>query len=86
MIIVRFALIYIISDLLQQNKMINAMCKPWHPNHFTCTECSKVLTPENFFEKNGLPYCEDDFHKLFSPKCAGCQRPIKDVNTYLTTN
>ncbi|OXA50003.1 Paxillin [Folsomia candida] len=71
------------QPIKDQNKMINAMCKPWHPNHFTCTECSKVLTPENFFEKNGLPYCEDDFHKLFSPKCAGCQRPIKDPKKVL---
>jgi len=51
-----------------------------------CTECGKVLTPDNFFEKDGLPYCEDDFHKLFSNKCAGCKKPIKDVSTTLYKN
>jgi len=57
----------------------NAMGKTWHPPCFKCTECRKQLAPDRFFEKNGKPYCEDDFHKLFSPKCAGCHKPIKDV-------
>lgn len=56
------------------------MGKQFHPEHFNCTECGKILQPDNYFEKNGLPYCEDDFHKLFSAKCAGCGGPIKDVN------
>lgn len=53
----------------------------YHPKCFKCTECAKPLNPYNFYEKNGLPYCEDDYHKLFSPKCAGCKEPIKDVKT-----
>jgi paxillin len=64
---------------MQTKKMVTAQGKTWHPEHFNCTECGKILPPNNFFEKNGLPYCEDDFHKLFSAKCAGCGGPIKDV-------
>ena len=55
------------------------MGKPWHPQCFTCDKCAKQLSPNNFYEKNGKPYCEDDYHKLFSPKCEGCLTPITDV-------
>ncbi|ODM89592.1 Paxillin, partial [Orchesella cincta] len=65
-------------------KPTTAMGKTFHPKCFTCTECRKVLSPDNFFEKNGKPYCEDDFHKLFSPKCAGCKKPIKDPKKVVT--
>jgi hypothetical protein len=64
--------------------MVTAQGKKWHPEHFNCTECGKILSPDNFFEMKGLPYCEDDFHKLFSAKCAGCLQPIKDVREYLS--
>lgn len=53
------------------------MGKDWHPGCFKCTECRIPLDPENFYEKNGLPYCENDFYKLFSPKCHACAKPIK---------
>ncbi len=56
------------------------MGKPWHPNCFTCAACAKVLTPPNFKEKNGKAYCLEDYHRLFSPKCAGCETPIADPN------
>jgi hypothetical protein len=56
------------------------MGKPWHPECFRCTQCAIPLGPNNFYEKNGKPYCEDDYHKLFSPKCAGCHQPITDVS------
>lgn len=62
--------------------MVVAQGKKFHPEHFNCTECGKILSPNNFFEKDGLPYCEDDFHKLFSPRCAGCGEPIRDVSEY----
>ena len=55
----------------------------WHPECFHCTECHIPLSPDNFFEKNGKPYCENDFHKLFSPKCCACNLPIKEKVTFL---
>lgn len=54
------------------------MGKDWHPNCFQCTQCKIPLDPENFYEKNGKPYCENDYHKLFSPKCCACKKPIKE--------
>jgi hypothetical protein len=36
------------------------------------------LGTQNFFERGGKPYCEDDYHSLFSPRCAGCNGAILD--------
>ena len=63
-----------------KGRQITAMGKPWHPECFTCTICVKPLTPESYKEHAGKPYCEDDYHKLFSPKCGGCALPITDVS------
>lgn len=58
-----------------------ALGHPWHPDCFRCTVCVKPLTPETFKEYQGKPYCEKDYHNLFSPKCAGCTKPITDVSS-----
>ena len=61
-----------------QGKYIEALGKKWHPDCFKCNTCEVPLSPNNFFEKAGKPYCEKDYHKMFSPPCAGCGHPIKD--------
>ena len=53
------------------------MGKDWHPECFQCTDCRIPLSPDNFYEKNGKPYCENDYYKRFAPKCYGCTKPIK---------
>lgn len=35
---------------------MNALGKKYHPDHFICTLCNKILGP-NFLEDNGKPYC-----------------------------
>ncbi|KAK9881781.1 hypothetical protein WA026_017299 [Henosepilachna vigintioctopunctata] len=59
-------------------QVITALGKTWHPEHFTCTHCSQELGTRNFFEREGKPYCEVDYHNLFSPRCAYCNGPILD--------
>ncbi|OXU23720.1 hypothetical protein TSAR_006505 [Trichomalopsis sarcophagae] len=59
-------------------QVITALGKTWHPEHFTCTHCSQELGTRNFFEREGHPYCEPDYHNLFSPRCAYCNGPILD--------
>ena len=56
------------------------MGHPWHPECFRCTVCVKPLSPDNFKEHDGKPYCEKDYNNLFAPKCAGCKGPIVDVS------
>jgi paxillin len=60
--------------------VITALGKTWHPEHFTCTHCNQELGTRNFFERDGHPYCEPDYHNLFSPRCAYCNGPILDVS------
>lgn len=60
-------------------QVITALGKTWHPEHFTCNHCNQELGTRNFFERDGNPYCEPDYHNLFSPRCAYCNGPILDV-------
>lgn len=59
---------------------MTALARTWHPEHFTCAHCNMELGNKNFFERDNKPYCEEDYHNLFSPKCAYCSRPILDVS------
>lgn len=61
-------------------KVINAMRRAWHPEHFTCAHCDMELGSVTFFEHNNTPYCEKDYHELFAPRCAYCNGPILDVS------
>lgn len=60
-------------------QVITALGKTWHPEHFTCNHCSQELGTRNFFERDGFPYCETDYHSLFSPRCNYCNGAILDV-------
>jgi paxillin len=59
-------------------QVITALGKTWHPEHFVCNHCNQELGTRNFFERDGNPYCEPDYHNLFSPRCAYCNGPILD--------
>ncbi|XP_074854219.1 leupaxin [Carettochelys insculpta] len=59
-------------------KVLTAMDKTWHPEHFFCTHCGKVFGKDGFHERNGKPYCRKDFLAMFSPKCKACERPVMD--------
>ncbi|XP_026476830.1 paxillin-like isoform X2 [Ctenocephalides felis] len=59
-------------------QVITALGKTWHPEHFVCNHCNQELGTRNFFERDGHPYCEPDYHNLFSPRCAYCNGAILD--------
>ncbi|XP_044929620.1 paxillin isoform X3 [Mustela putorius furo] len=59
-------------------QVVTAMGKTWHPEHFVCTHCQEEIGSRNFFERDGQPYCEKDYHNLFSPRCYYCNGPILD--------
>lgn len=59
-------------------KVLTAMDKTWHPEHFFCAHCGKVFGDDGFHEKNGKPYCQKDFLAMFSPRCKACERPVME--------
>jgi paxillin len=58
-------------------RVINALGKKWHPEHFICTQCTQPFAGGQFFERDGKPYCETDFYDLFAPKCGQCNQAIR---------
>lgn len=62
-------------------QVVAALGKMYHPEHFTCAKCNTELGSLSFFEREGLAYCEDDYHRLFSPKCNYCNQAILDVSS-----
>ncbi|CAG5861512.1 unnamed protein product [Menidia menidia] len=68
-------------------KMITALGEVWHPEHFVCVACKVELSTRGFFEREGRPYCDKDYHELFSPRCAYCKGPIlQNILTALDQN
>ncbi|VDD88805.1 unnamed protein product [Enterobius vermicularis] len=59
-------------------QVVIALGKMWHPEHYVCCQCGEELGHRNFFERSGKAYCENDYHDMFSPRCAYCNGPIKD--------
>ncbi|NWY48550.1 LPXN protein, partial [Sylvia atricapilla] len=66
------------SAQLFLQKVLTALEQTWHPEHFFCAHCGKVFGDEGFMERNGKPYCHQDFLAMFAPKCQGCERPVLD--------
>ena len=62
------------------DKVLDALGRQWHPAHFTCAVCEVELGNSTYYESNGRPYCEKDFHELYAPRCAYCNGPILDVS------
>ncbi|XP_043338194.1 leupaxin isoform X6 [Cervus canadensis] len=61
-----------------QHQVIHALGQAWHPEHFVCAHCKGEIGSSPFFERSGLAYCAEDYHRLFSPRCAYCAAPILD--------
>jgi paxillin len=59
------------------DRCITAMGKKWHVDHFICTQCLKPFNNGTFFERDGRPYCEQDFFGMYAPKCASCREAIR---------
>eukprot|EP00095_Tigriopus_kingsejongensis_P010578 maker-scaffold1298_size49789-snap-gene-0.9 protein:Tk10578 transcript:maker-scaffold1298_size49789-snap-gene-0.9-mRNA-1 annotation:"PREDICTED: leupaxin-like" len=59
-------------------KVVTALGKLWHPEHFVCFQCKEELGGRIFFEKDGHAFCEEDYNQTFSPLCGKCSEPIQD--------
>ena len=45
-------------------------------NELPSTCLQEPFVAGNFFEHNGLPYCETHYHAMRGSLCAGCHKPI----------
>ena len=58
---------------------MTAVGKTYHPEHFFCAQCGKVLpSSDGFHERDGRAYCTEDYYTKFAPKCAKCDKAISD--------
>jgi len=48
-----------------------------HEECFVCAGCSRSLIELGFVERDEKMWCEEDYHKEYAPKCAGCSNPLK---------
>ncbi|XP_022918033.1 actin-binding LIM protein 2 isoform X2 [Onthophagus taurus] len=60
---------------LKEGQALVALERQWHIWCFKCGKCGMVLHGE-YMGKEGVPYCEKDYHKQFGVKCAYCERYI----------
>ncbi|XP_068100248.1 transforming growth factor beta-1-induced transcript 1 protein [Hyperolius riggenbachi] len=67
-----------LCDLPILKNLVTALGRTWHPEHFLCKVCRKPIGEEGFHEKDGDPYCSDDYFRLFGAVCAGCSQPVKE--------
>lgn len=68
------------SPCASSSQVLTALGKTWHPEHFTCAHCGRELDKGPFFEQGGRAFCEEDYHQAFSPRCAYCAGPIREVS------
>lgn len=67
------------NEVIQQ-RIITALGKTWHPEHFACKDCQKPITEATFNIQNGEPVCSDCFVRNYSGTCFGCKQPILEVS------
>nr|XP_027827061.2 actin-binding LIM protein 2 isoform X17 [Ovis aries] len=60
---------------IKNGQSLVALDKHWHLGCFKCRTCGKQLNAE-YISKDGLPYCEADYHAKFGIRCDGCEKYI----------
>ncbi|XP_073657967.1 actin-binding LIM protein 3 isoform X3 [Tursiops truncatus] len=63
------------KEEIKHGQSLLALDKQWHVSCFKCQTCSIILTGE-YISKDGVPYCESDYHSQFGIKCETCDRYI----------
>ncbi|KAJ8348130.1 hypothetical protein SKAU_G00267190 [Synaphobranchus kaupii] len=63
------------KEEIKHGQSLLALEKQWHVSCFKCQTCNAVLTAE-YISKDGVPYCESDYHAQFGVRCETCDRYI----------
>ena len=59
-------------------RVLRALDKTWHKEHFFCTLCGKNFGSEGFHEKDGKAFCRECYYEKFAPKCKRCDKAIME--------
>ncbi|XP_061849281.1 actin-binding LIM protein 2 isoform X7 [Colius striatus] len=60
---------------IKNGQSLIALNKHWHLGCFKCNTCGKLLNAE-YISKDGVPYCETDYHAKFGIRCDNCEKYI----------
>ncbi|XP_072190353.1 actin-binding LIM protein 2 isoform X15 [Excalfactoria chinensis] len=60
---------------IKNGQSLVALDKHWHLGCFKCNTCGKLLNAE-YISKDGIPYCEMDYHAKFGIRCDNCEKYI----------
>jgi len=67
-----------------EERVVTALGKHWHVEHFVCAKCEKPFLGNRHYERKGLAYCETHYHQMFGNLCHVCNQVIQgDVFTAL---
>ncbi|XP_013164325.1 PREDICTED: transforming growth factor beta-1-induced transcript 1 protein-like [Papilio xuthus] len=61
-----------------QGRIVTALNKKWHPEHFACNTCRKPIDGSKFHQHDGGVVCVPCYAQHYSPRCHGCGDPITD--------
>lgn len=65
-----------------EERVVTALGKHWHVEHFVCAKCEKPFLGHRHYEKKGLAYCETHYHQLFGNLCFVCNQVIAGDGEY----
>ncbi|XP_035531185.1 actin-binding LIM protein 2 isoform X3 [Morone saxatilis] len=63
------------GKVFKNEQSLVALDKHWHLGCFKCKVCNKVLNAE-YISKDGIPFCEMDYHAMFGIQCESCKKYI----------
>ncbi len=61
---------------IDQERIVCALGKQWHVEHFVCAQCEIPFNGSRHYEKRGLAYCETHYNSLFGDLCFVCNKTI----------
>jgi len=62
-----------------EGRVVRALGKSWHAQHFVCCYCEKPFMHDTYFigPGDGKPYCEYHYNKVFGDTCTYCSEVIQ---------
>ncbi|XP_072025777.1 actin-binding LIM protein 2-like isoform X3 [Amphiura filiformis] len=60
---------------INESQALIALDKHWHMDCFRCLSCKVQLAGE-YMGRDGKPYCEKDYQRLFGVRCSQCEQFI----------